>query len=206
MPDFSIEIAAGRKRGRIICGVDEAGRGPLAGPVLACAVILPLDTPRKLLRKLDDSKKLQPEVREELALELRERAIFALGEASVEEIDSINILQASLLAMRRAVSQLSTRPELALIDGNKSPSVACETQAIVQGDERCWSISAASILAKVARDKIMRDLALTHSTYGWERNVGYGTPEHLEAISQHGICVHHRRSFRPIYESLPVID
>jgi ribonuclease HII len=203
MPDWSYEIAAGIREGQIICGVDEVGRGPLAGPVLACAAILdPARLPRDLLLRLDDSKKLSAKARAEIALALREVAIFAIAEASVPEIDDINILRASHLAMRRAVAALAQKPTHALVDGNLAPGLACNTTCVIQGDAKSLSIAAASILAKVERDKIMSRLAETHTVYGWERNAGYGTAAHLDAIRTHGITPHHRRSFRPISENI----
>ena len=203
MPDWSYEIAAGIEKGHLICGVDEVGRGPLAGPVLACAAILdPARLPRDLLLRLDDSKKLSAKARAEIALALREVAIFAIAEASVLEIDDINILRASHLAMRRAVAALAQKPTHALVDGNLAPGLACNTTCVIQGDAKSLSIAAASILAKVERDKIMSRLAETHTVYGWERNAGYGTAAHLDAIRTHGITPHHRRSFRSISENI----
>jgi ribonuclease HII len=207
MPSFRYEISLGRKSGAVICGVDEAGRGPLAGPVFACAAILPLDgISTRLLGALDDSKRLSPEVREEIAVKLRVKAIWALGEASVEEIDRFNILRATFMAMRRAFDGLPVQPVHAVIDGNMKPGLPCAETTIVEGDHLSYSIAAASILAKVARDKMMRELHLDHPRYGWERNVGYGTKEHLAAIDLHGLTPHHRTSFRPVYEQLTLID
>lgn len=205
MPDWSYEIAAGMETGTLVCGVDEVGRGPLAGPVMACAVILdPLRVPKALLLRLDDSKKLSAPARQEMAAALREVAIFAIAEASVDEIDSINILQATHLAMRRAVDRLAQKPVHALVDGNRAPKLACPATCIVEGDAKSLSIAAASILAKVERDKIMSQLSLSHTVYGWERNAGYGTAEHLKAIRDHGITPHHRRSFRPVSENIQI--
>lgn len=207
MPDWSFETAAGMGNGIVVCGVDEVGRGPLAGPVLACAAILdPARVPQALQRRLDDSKKLRAAVRDEIAAELRGIAIFAIAEATVAEIDAINILQATHLAMRRAVDALTQKPAHALIDGNRPPVLACTTTCIVEGDAKSLSIAAASILAKVERDKIMSQLALAHTVYGWERNAGYGTAQHLAAIKAHGITPHHRRSFRPVSENIPITD
>ncbi len=207
MPSFRYEISLGRKSGAVICGVDEAGRGPLAGPVVACAAILPLDgISTRLLGALDDSKRLSAEVRETVAARLRVKAIWALGEASVEEIDRFNILRATFLAMRRAYEGLPCQPAHAVIDGNMKPGLPCAETTIVEGDHLSYSIAAASILAKVARDKMMRELHLDHPRYGWERNVGYGTKEHLAAIDLHGVTPHHRTSFRPVYEQLTLID
>lgn len=207
MPTFRHEIALGRNAGAVICGVDEVGRGPLAGPVVACAAILPLSgVSARLLGALDDSKRLSAAAREAVAARLRTKAIYALGEASVEEIDRLNILQATFLAMRRAVEALPVTPVHALIDGNKVPPLPCPATPVVKGDALSLSIAAASILAKVARDQMMRELAREHSRYGWERNAGYGTAEHLAAIKAHGVTAEHRRSFRPIYEHLTLID
>lgn len=205
MPDWSYEIAAGMEGGVIVCGVDEVGRGPLAGPVMACAAILdPLRVPKALLRRLDDSKKLSAQARQEIAAALREVAVFAIAEASVAEIDSINILQATHLAMRRAIEALAQKPGHVLIDGNRAPKLTCPTTCVVKGDAKSLSIAAASILAKVERDKIMSLLAEVHTAYGWERNAGYGTAEHLSAIRTHGITPHHRRSFRPVSENIQI--
>jgi ribonuclease HII len=207
MPTFRYEIQLGRKSGAVICGVDEAGRGPLAGPVVACAAILPLaGLSTRLLGALEDSKRLTAEVREAVAIKLRVKAIYALGQASVEEIDRFNILRATFMAMRRAFESLPVQPEHAIIDGNMKPGLPCAETTVVEGDHLSYSIAAASILAKVARDKMMRELALEHSRYGWERNVGYGTREHLTAIETHGLTPHHRVSFRPVYEQLSLIN
>jgi ribonuclease HII len=207
MPTFRYEISLGRKSGAVICGVDEAGRGPLAGPVVACAAILPLEgISTRLLGALDDSKRLTPEVREAIAIKLRVKAIWALGEASVEEIDRFNILRATFMAMRRAFEKLPLQPEHALVDGNMKPGLPVPETTVVEGDHLCYSIAAASILAKVARDKMMRELHLEHPIYGWEHNVGYGTAEHRAAIEAHGLTPHHRVSFRPVYEQLALID
>jgi ribonuclease HII len=204
MPDFALEDANGRLNGLIVCGIDEAGRGPWAGPVVAAAVVLPREAPQSLLNLIDDSKRLTKACRERAAEAILTHAQYGLGQASVEEIDRINILQATFLAMRRAFAALPIRPDLALIDGNASPGLACPVQTAVGGDRRSVSIAAASIVAKVARDKIMSDFAMTYSTYGWERNFGYGTPAHRQAIQHYGITPLHRRSFRPISESLLV--
>ncbi|MEZ5832069.1 MAG: ribonuclease HII [Dongiaceae bacterium] len=207
MPTFRHEIALGRKSGAVICGIDEAGRGPLAGPVVACAAILPLTgISTRLLGALDDSKRLNAEVRERVAQQLRVKAIWALGEASVEEIDRFNILRATFMAMRRAFESLPLQPTHALIDGNMKPGLTCEETTIVEGDHLSYSIAAASILAKVARDKMMRELHQEHPRYGWETNMGYGTAEHRAAIEAHGLTPHHRVSFKPVYEQLSLID
>lgn len=181
---------------RLICGVDEAGRGPLAGPVYAAAVIL---DPGKAIKGLADSKKLSERKREQLALEIREKALaFGIAFASVEEIDSINILQATLLAMRRAVEALGVKPEEALIDGNRCPHLSMPARAIVGGDATEPVISAASILAKTARDAEMRELHQAFPQYGLDRHKGYDTAVHRAALELHGPSFFHRKSFRPV--------
>jgi ribonuclease HII len=180
----------------LTCGVDEAGRGPLAGPVYAAAVIL--DSGRRI-PGLADSKVLSPERREALSLEIRSRAIgWSVASASVEEIDALNILQASLLAMRRAIEQLAMAPDRVLVDGLHRPQVSCPVRAVVGGDARIKSISAASILAKVARDAEMVALHQRHPQYGFDRHKGYPTAEHLSALRAHGVSAVHRRSFEPV--------
>ena len=181
---------------RCICGVDEAGRGPLAGPVYAAAVIL---DPARRIRGLDDSKQLAPAVRLELAARIRSRALaWAVASASVEEIDALNILQAALLAMRRAVTALAVVPELALVDGLHCPQLPIEVRAIVDGDAKVKAISAASILAKTERDAEMVRLAERYPQYGFERHKGYPTPEHLELLQRFGPCEVYRRNFAPV--------
>ena len=182
-----------------IAGVDEAGRGPLAGPVVAAAVVLGRDAPCGL----DDSKKLSPVRRAELEAAIKESCRWALGAADVEEIDRINIFQATMLAMTRAVALLDLDPEEVLIDGNLTPAGRTRAwrwraRAIVGGDALEPCISAASIIAKEHRDRLMRDLALRHPEYGWERNMGYGTAEHLAALRTYGATLMHRRSFAPV--------
>jgi len=180
----------------ICAGVDEAGRGPLAGPVVAAAVIL---DPRRPVAGLADSKQLSPARREILAGQLRSDALdWSLGRAEVEEIDRLNILQASLLAMARAVAGLAFRPTLVLVDGNQLPDLPCEGRAIVGGDATVAEISAASILAKVARDQEMRELDVRYPGYGFARHKGYPTPQHLRALQEFGVSVVHRRSFDPV--------
>jgi ribonuclease HII len=184
----------------IICGVDEAGRGPLAGPVFAAAVILDRHRPIPGLR---DSKKLNEAKRDELAPLIREHAIaWAVAKASEEEIDRLNILQASLLAMKRAVYALQTVPTLALIDGNKCPVMRIQSIAIVEGDDKIESISAASILAKTARDAALVKLHKKYPQYGFDQHKGYGTALHLERLREHGASPVHRRSFAPVREVL----
>jgi ribonuclease HII len=200
VPNWKHEIEAGIKNGVIVCGVDEVGRGPLAGPVVACAVCLPVDMPRRITRRLKDSKQIDREEREEVAQILRETVSFGVGMADVEEIDRINILRASHLAMLRAYEGVPSRPAYALVDGNQAPNLPCPITLIIGGDAISLSIAAASIIAKVERDKIMRELAVAHPVYGWETNVGYSTRDHLSALKEHGPTPYHRRSFRPVYE------
>ena len=184
----------------IVCGVDEAGRGPLAGPVYAAAVIL---DPRRPIRGLDDSKKLSEAVRLGLAGHIRERArAWAVASASVAEIDALNILHASLLAMRRAVEALAFAPDEVLVDGLHCPTVAVAVRAVVGGDATVRAISAASILAKTARDEEMLRLHRAFPGYGFDRHKGYPTPEHLEALRRIGPCPEHRRGFGPVREAL----
>lgn len=179
-----------------ICGVDEAGRGPLAGPVYAAAVIL---DPTRPIVGLDDSKKLSEKKRERLAIEIKAKALaWAVAAASVEEIDRINILQATLLAMQRAVTALSLIPTEILVDGNRLPKFDLPARAIVGGDASVAEISAASILAKTARDAEMRLLHATAPEYGLDRHKGYGTAAHLTALRRHGAAAFHRRSFAPV--------
>lgn len=184
----------------LIAGVDEAGRGPLAGPVAAAAVIL---DPERPIDGLADSKRLTPDQREALDQELRDRALaFTVAFATVEEIDRINILQASLLAMQRAVENLGITPQRALVDGNRRPRLACPVETIVKGDATVAVISAASILAKVARDREMLRLDDQFPGYGFARHKGYPTRTHLAALRALGPCALHRRSFRPVRELL----
>ncbi|HSO84218.1 ribonuclease HII [Thiocapsa sp.] len=186
-----------------VAGVDEAGRGPLAGPVSAAAVIL---DPARSIPGLDDSKKLTPARRDALDLEIRERALaWSIAWASAEEIDRINILQASMLAMQRAVAALTVRPTRVLVDGNRCPDVGCEAEAIVGGDGLVPSIGAASILAKVARDRLMCDLDLAFPGYGFAGHKGYPTCAHLKALRRLGPCPEHRRSFGPVRACIQVM-
>ena len=183
-----------------LCGVDEAGRGPIAGPVYAAAVILP---PRARLPGLDDSKKVNATQREELAHGIRRQALaWAVAFASVEEIDRFNILRASLLAMKRAIEALAVLPSEVWVDGLHVPPVCCPSRPIVGGDAKVRAISAASILAKTARDAEMVRVAALFPQYGFERHKGYATPEHLAALSQHGPCEIYRRSFAPVRAAL----
>lgn len=198
MPDFSLE----RSVARPVAGVDEAGRGPWAGPVVAAAAILPEDLSVDLCRRLDDSKKLKGTVRESLLAEIEPIAQLGVGIATPAEIDALNILQATLLSMRRAVEALPVRPVTALVDGNRAPDLDCAVTTVVKGDGRSLSIAAASIVAKVTRDRMMSELAQRYPGYGWERNAGYGTKEHREAIARLGVTPVHRQSFAPIRDAL----
>lgn len=199
-PNFELEmglIAQGYKR---VAGVDEVGRGPLAGPVVAAAVIL---DPRDIPEGLNDSKKLAPSRRFLLDDQLRSRSKFAIAEATVAEIDDLNILRASHLAMKRAIGALSPNPDYVLIDGNLIPlDLELPAQAVVKGDTRSVSIAAASILAKNWRDQLMVDLAQQHPGYGWETNAGYPSKYHKEALQNLGVTPHHRRSFKPVHNIL----
>lgn len=195
MPDLALETQAGG----LVAGIDEAGRGPLAGPVVAAAAIIDasLLTP-SLAAAIDDSKRLGRARRIELFAALPGFARVGLGAASVAEIDRLNILAASMLAMRRAVLALSVMPDLALIDGNRAPDLPCPARTVIGGDGICLSIAAASIAAKVVRDRIMTALAIRHPGFGWERNAGYPTKEHRAALVRLGATPHHRRSFAPV--------
>jgi ribonuclease HII len=194
MPDLSRE----KLLGRLVAGIDEVGRGPLAGPVVAAAVILdPHNLPDEL-DGLDDSKVLSAEARRHYAAVIRRVGRIGVGAACVEEIDRLNILQATMLAMTRAVAALGVMPDAALVDGNRAPKLACLVQTLVGGDALSLSIAAASVVAKVVRDGGMARLARRYDRYGWERNAGYPTEEHRAALVQHGVTPHHRRSFAPV--------
>jgi len=185
----------------LVCGVDEAGRGPLAGPVYAAAVIL---APHSVFRGLTDSKRVGVKRRTTLAIEIKAQAIaWAVASASVEEIDTLNILQATLLAMKRAVEALPVKPHEVLVDGLHFPQYDVPARAIVRGDSSVAAISAASILAKVERDLLMMDLHERYPRYGFNRHKGYPTPDHLAALREHGVCAVHRRSFAPVRGLLP---
>ena len=198
-PDFSLERVAIARGISPIAGVDEAGRGPLAGPVVAAAVIL---EPRGIPAGLDDSKKLRPAEREHLFMMLQNTAEISVAVADEERIDRDNILQATMWAMAEAVKGLGQTPDLALVDGNREPQLDCFCRPIVKGDSLSLSIAAASIAAKVVRDKIMDELAEEFPGYGWERNKGYGTKEHMAALDRLGPTPHHRRSFAPVRRAL----
>lgn len=183
----------------LVAGIDEAGRGPWAGPVVAAAVILDR---ANLPAGLRDSKTLTEKRREAIAAEIYARAIVGVGVASVEEIDEINILQATFRAMARAEAALSTAPDVCIVDGSQKPKLKARTEMIVKGDAKSLSIAAASIIAKTARDKMMRELAVEHPFYAWEKNKGYGAPAHREGLEVHGVTPHHRKSFAPIHNML----
>lgn len=184
----------------LIAGVDEAGRGPLAGPVVAAAVIL---DELKPIKGLNDSKKLTAKARDRLYDEIRAKAVCcAVAEASVEEIDRLNILQATFLAMRRAIDALRLKPGLVLIDGNRLPPFSMRAEAIVKGDSKVAAIAAASILAKVHRDRWCHELDLTYPHYGFAAHKGYGTAQHLAALREHGACPEHRKTFKPVAQVL----
>ena len=182
-----------------ICGIDEAGRGPLAGPVVAAAVILPR---RGRPKGLDDSKQLTSEQREELALAIRKIGIIAIGVATVEEIDQHNILRASHLAMRRAFDALTEIPVAAIVDGNMAPDLPCPVECVIDGDVIVPIVSAASIITKVERDRLMIELCARYPGYGFSKHKGYGTPEHQAALATLGPCAIHRRSFKPVQDAL----
>ena len=201
MPDFSYEKQQGISN--LIVGLDEAGRGPWCGPVVAACVGWPdLNCPTELAALLDDSKKLTPQKRALLFDRIiASTPVWGIGQASAKEIDEINILQASFLAMRRALDEVIKKgytPSVALIDGNRLPNWEIQKQAIVGGDGKSLSIAAASILAKVTRDRIMTELAQKYPYYGWEKNAGYGTKTHQEGLARYGITPEHRRSYAPI--------
>jgi len=203
MPDFSIE----NEYKGLVCGIDEAGRGPWVGNVVAGAVvILDKNLSSQLLSELNDSKKISKSKREKLYALLREeeqqgKIKIGIGEATPQEIDEYNILQATFMAMKRATDNLHIHPDIALIDGNRSPkNFSFPTKTVIKGDAKSYSISAASIIAKVYRDKQMEELAKKYPYYGFEHNAGYGTKDHIEGIKKYGIIPEHRKSYKPIKE------
>jgi ribonuclease HII len=198
-PSFEPETRLARLHAGPVAGLDEAGRGPWAGPVIAAAVILDAN---RVPAGLNDSKKLTPDRREALYAEIDARCAVGVGIADVQRIDRDNILQATLWAMAEAVHALPEQPAAALVDGNKCPALPCPAETLVKGDALSLSIAAASIVAKVTRDRMMTRLASDNPGYGWERNKGYGTREHSLAIAQLGVTEHHRRSFAPIRAAL----
>ncbi|HSU92978.1 MAG TPA: ribonuclease HII [Gemmatimonadaceae bacterium] len=190
----TIERDLRRTGGTLIAGVDEVGRGSLAGPVVACAIVMPPDS--RALRGVDDSKALSIPARERLVSQIMERAVsLGLGAASAREIDRLNIYHASTLAMQRALSRLRVSPDHVLIDGRPIRSLGVAHHGIVDGDDKCFSIACASIVAKVTRDRLMASLARRHPHYAWDHNCGYATRRHIDALQSHGSCAHHRRSF-----------
>lgn len=194
MPDYLYEKQFSEQGYNLICGVDEAGRGPLAGPVFAAAVILPIDCE---IEGLNDSKKLSEKKRELLFDVIKEKAIaYSIASASVDEIEEVNILKATFLAMNRAISGLNIKSDFAIIDGNRVPdNIAVECATLVKGDSKSMSVAAASILAKVARDRLLLEYDEKYPQYNFKKHKGYGTKEHYEAIAKHGICEVHRKSF-----------
>jgi ribonuclease HII len=201
-PDYRLERKAAKEGYVPIAGVDEAGCACLAGPVVAAAVVL---EPKRIPRGINDSKKLSPEAREALYAELARKAWFAVGVADVAHIDAVNILNARLWAMARAVEALGAAPALALIDGNRAPPVACPARTVVGGDARSLSIAAASIIAKVTRDRLMRELDEECPGYGFASNKGYGTRDHYDALARLGPSCYHRRSFGPVRDAFLIL-
>ena len=199
---FELEAIELELRGGPVAGVDEAGRGPLAGPVVAAAVVL---DPDNIPDGIADSKALDVEERRRIYERILAVARVGIGVADVVRIDADNILNASLWAMAQAVARLDCAPKLVLIDGNRAPPLDFPTRTIVQGDAKCLSIAAASIVAKVARDAMMTELARSFPHYGFDRHKGYGTPEHQAAIARYGVTPHHRRSFRPVQLALGLV-
>ncbi|MBO6519288.1 MAG: ribonuclease HII [Rhodospirillales bacterium] len=203
MPDLALEQAHWDGAARRVCGIDEAGRGPLAGPVVAAAVVLdPATLDKPIWEMLDDSKRMSAASRDALFKTIMETADVGVGVCDVDEIDLLNILGATMKAMADAVRALEMAPDVALVDGNREPALTCACECVVKGDQTSLSIAAASVIAKVTRDRIMSDLAARHPGYGWERNAGYGTAEHLAAIASLGVTSHHRRSFAPVRDAL----
>lgn len=203
-PNFDIED---RQNG-LVCGIDEVGRGPLAGPVVAAALILkPEARTAAFLNMINDSKKISEKKRTILYRELQNIAYIGIGAANVAEIDQHNIYHATFIAMQRAYKNLcngTVRPVMTLVDGNKAPDIPCPTQTVIKGDQKSVTIAAASIIAKTHRDNLMRTLAKTHPEYGWERNAGYGTKQHLEALKRCGATPHHRKTFKPVHEVISI--
>jgi len=204
MPDFTVEDEAFSQGHHIIAGIDEAGRGPWAGPVVAGAVILNRnDISDELMNGLDDSKKLSHKKREMLFPKLTKQARIGVGIATVDEIDYLNILGATLLSMQRALNNLGNpATDYALIDGNRMPELPCKAKTVIKGDSLSLSIAAASIIAKVTRDRIMTALSIDYPGYGWQNNAGYGTRQHIDALKSLGITEHHRKTFAPIRKIL----
>ena len=201
----TIERDLRMQHGPLLAGVDEVGRGPLAGPVVACAVVMPPG--QRAMPGVNDSKQLSAKKRESLIGRIRDRALaIGVGAASVREIDRFNILQASVLAMRRALRRLPVRPDHVVVDGKSIRTLDVPHTAIIHGDARCYSIACASIVAKITRDRVMHALAARYPQYRWENNVGYATANHLRGIADHGITPHHRRSFLPVAQLSFALD
>lgn len=199
MPDLTLET----ETGGIVAGVDEVGRGPWAGPVIAAAVIIDTDSlPHDLAAMINDSKKLSAAKRSKIAVQLPNCARIGLGAATPSEIGELNILGATFRAMERAVGALGVVPDLALVDGNRLPPLPCPARTVVKGDSISLSIAAASVVAKVTRDRLMERLGARYPGFGWERNAGYGTAEHRDALERLGVTPHHRKSFAPIFKML----
>ena len=201
-PTFELEAAEHQLGTRPVAGVDEAGRGPWAGPVVAAAVILDAD---RIPANIDDSKALDEEARAYIYRRIMKVAAVGVGIAEVDRIDRENILGATMWAMAQAVAQLGEEPALVLVDGNRAPPLNVQTRTIVKGDAKCLSIAAASIVAKVTRDRLMTELSRSYPGYGFERHKGYGTPEHQAAISKLGVSALHRRSFKPVQLALGLL-
>jgi ribonuclease HII len=198
-PSLEREVALWDLGRTVVAGLDEAGRGPLAGPVVAAAVVFPPGCPR--IRGLDDSKRCTARQRERLAGLVRQRAVaVAVGAASVREIDRLNIRRATILAMRRALTRLAVPPAAILVDGLPCPELGLPHEAIIDGDALCYSIAAASVIAKTVRDRLMRRLAPRYPGYAWEQNMGYATATHRDALAAQGPTPHHRRSFFPVLQ------
>jgi ribonuclease HII len=204
LPTYDLEAAETALGRGPVAGVDEAGRGPWAGPVVAAAVIL---DPERIPPGIDDSKVLEPQARERLYGEITRTAqAIGIGIGDVERIDRDNILSATMWAMAQAVAQLALRPRLVIVDGNRAPRLDCAARTLVKGDAKCLSIAAASIVAKVTRDRLMVELARECPGYGFERHKGYGTPEHKAALERLGVTPHHRRSFRRVQLALGLVE
>ena len=199
MPNLLIEKKKNKLNYKIIAGVDEAGRGPWAGPVYSAAVIL---NDNNIPEGINDSKKLSEKKRNSIYLEIISNHIYGVGIADVDEIDKLNILGATLLSMERAVNNLSINPDFVLVDGNHEPKIEIDSESIIKGDTKSLSIAAASIIAKVERDKFMRQLDAQYPAYNWKKNKGYGTKDHQNALKMHGVTKYHRKSFSPVRKIL----
>ncbi len=199
LPTLNIERSLAGESALLVAGIDEAGRGPWAGPVVAAAVIL---DPHNIPEGLRDSKTISEKRRDVIAEVIRATSMVGVGIASVEEIDELNILQATFVAMARAEAALSRQPDICIVDGSQKPKLKARTHMVVKGDAKSLSIAAASIIAKTVRDKMMRDLSREFPFYAWEKNKGYGAPAHREGLERHGVTQHHRKSFAPIHNML----